>query len=240
MIASSGRHSGNTKFDSSWSPALVPIAAGLPAAPNLPGQPRVQNFPARTTIVEEGDHATGLCEIVSGGVLLIKMLPDGRRQIIEILGAGDVFGVSPTGVSDITAETLTPVKLVIHSKKAVDGDPELRSMIFARMRLQMCAMHDHALLLGRKSAEERLSTFLMRMMRGRGGYGCAGPQGASDSADIPIGMTRQEIADYLGLTIETVSRAFTSLRRAGVIAYTRNDAVTAPSVCALCQLSGSV
>jgi CRP-like cAMP-binding protein len=156
-----------------------------------------------------------------------------------VLGVGDVFGLSPNGVSDVAAEALTAARVAVYEKRRVDSEPELRDRIFAKLRSQMCALHDHALLLGRKSAHERVATFIMRLVPGRGGHACAGPTAGRDETKVDLAMTRQEIADYLGLTIETVSRAFSALKRDGVIAYDRQDVVSIASVCRLCRLTGS-
>ena len=170
-------------------------------------------------------------------MILFKLMPDGRRQIIEVLGVGDVFGLAPNSISDVGAEALTPARIAVHDRRAVINDVELRDRLFARLRAQMCALHDHTLLLGRKSANERVATFIMRLVPDRGGAGCVGP--SAGPAQIGLAMTRQEIADYLGLTIETVSRAFSSLRRTGVITYSKQDEIAVPDVCRLCRLSGS-
>ncbi len=224
----------NTKFDAGWN---ISFEADH-AAPRVTDA-RVASFPPRSLIVDEGEETTNVCEVVEGGVLLFKLLPDGRRQIIEVLGVGDVFGLAPNGVSDVGAETLTKARIAVYEKRRMDCDAELRDRIFSRLRAQLCALHDHALLLGRKSAQERVATFIMRLVPGRGGPACSGPIGAIDEMRVDLAMTRQEIADYLGLTIETVSRAFSALRRAGTIAYDRQDRVVIPSVCKLCRLTGS-
>jgi CRP-like cAMP-binding protein len=231
--AGSGNFS-NAKFDAGWKISFEADEAA-PRFPDL----RVASYPPRSLIVDEGDATSSVYEVVEGGVLLFKLLPDGRRQIIEVLGVGDVFGLSPNGVSDVGAETLTKARIAIYEKRRVDADPDLRDRIFTRLRSQMCALHDHALLLGRKSAQERVATFIMRLVPGRGGHACAGPIAGCDETRVDLAMTRQEIADYLGLTIETVSRAFSALRRAGTIAYERQDCVVIPSVCQLCRLTGS-
>jgi CRP/FNR family transcriptional regulator len=104
---------------------------------------------------------------------------------------------------------------------------------------QMERMHDHAVLLGRKSALERVSTFFIRMVPNRGGEGCVGPaDGDVDTHDIVLSMTRQEIADYLGLTIETVSRVISELKRRGLVRVERQDGIHITRVCGICQLSG--
>jgi CRP-like cAMP-binding protein len=223
----------NAKFAANWSLNFAADAT----APRSEG--RVANHKARTALVDEGDAANCIYEVLEGGVILFKLLPDGRRQIIEVLGVGDVFGFSPTSVSDISAESLTAVRVASFDRRVVEGDSGLRDRLFARLRRQMCALHDHALLLGRKSAHERVATFVMRLVPGRGGYDCPGPVPGRSGTSVDLAMTRQEIADYLGLTIETVSRAFSSLKRDGVIAYERQDEITIPNICRLCHLTGS-
>lgn len=229
-----GRHYANPKFDAGWNLSFTGEAA-RPRSQDA----RVAAFGPRGSILEEGDETSAVHEVLEGCVLLFKLLPDGRRQIIEILGVGDVFGLSPTGVADVGAEALTPARIAVHDKRRFEADPDLRDRIFDRLRRQMCALHDHALLLGRKSAQERVATFIMRLVPDRGGRACIGPRGGCDSATVELAMTRQEIADYLGLTIETVSRAFSALKRSGVVAYDRQDSVTIPRVCTLCRLTGS-
>lgn len=224
----------NAKFDSGWS---LKFTGAVPAEKPVVG--KLFSYHHRALILDEGDAATSVYEVLEGGVILFKLLPDGRRQIIEVLGIGDVFGLSATDVSDIAAEALTAVRVVVYDKRTIDAEASLRDRLFARLRQQMCALHDHALLLGRKSAKERVATFIMRLVPGRGGFACAGPATNERDTRVDLAMTRQEIADYLGLTIETVSRAFSALRREGVIAYDKQDTVQIANVCRLCHLTGS-
>lgn len=224
----------NAKFDSGWSLRF----SGAPVA-EKPEKGKVFSYHHRALILDEGDAASSVYEVLEGGVILFKLLPDGRRQIIEVLGVGDVFGLSATDVSDVAAEALTAVRVVVYDKRTIDTEAPLRDRLFARLRQQMCALHDHALLLGRKSAQERVATFIMRLVPNRGGFACAGPVKGEGATRVDLAMTRQEIADYLGLTIETVSRAFSSLRRDGVIAYDKQDSVEIANVCRLCHLTGS-
>ena len=192
------------KHDAEWT--LGFSRAGTFAEPEAKGS-RHLAFETRSTVMDEGDEARSIYLIIEGAVMLSKLLPDGRRQIIELLGPGDVFGITNTAVHDVCAETLSH-------------------------------LHDHAVLLGRKSALERVATFLMRLVPGRGGIACIGPS-RSNTAHVRVPMTRQEIADYLGLTLETVSRAFSQLKRDGYLAYGRNDEVTITNVCRLCHCTGA-
>jgi CRP-like cAMP-binding protein len=196
------------------------------------------DYESRSTIIDEGDDAKSVFLITEGAVMLSKLLPDGRRQIIELLGPGDVFGLTCTNVHDACAETLSPTRVVAYDRRHLDDSPALQQLMHERMRAQICALHDHAMLLGRKSAAERVATFLIRLLPGRGGVDCVGA-GKRDEARVRIPLTRQEIADYLGLTLETVSRAFSQLKRDGILAYGRNNEVTISNVCSLCHRTGA-
>jgi CRP-like cAMP-binding protein len=109
----------------------------------------------------------------------------------------------------------------------------------ARLQAQFCAMREHAVVLGRKSALERVASFIMKCVPGRGGYGCPGPAGGDNSINVRLGMTRQEIADYLGLTIETVSRVFSELQRRGIATIDPQEQVLVNDICRMCKLTGA-
>jgi CRP-like cAMP-binding protein len=221
---------------------------GLPGAllgdlcdgpPGAPGARRQIRFAPRTLIFLEGDEARTLFRVVDGAVMLYKLLPDGRRLVVEVLGAGDVFGVSPLPVRDCSAETLNATRCVTLDRGLVERSPALLAWLSTRLRIQLCALQEHVLLLGRKSAMERMTSFLMRCIPGRGRHGCPGPPAGDDRADIRLTMMRQEIADYLGLTIETVSRSLTKLKRRGVVSLAKLDEIRVHDVCRLCRLSGT-
>jgi CRP/FNR family transcriptional regulator len=200
---------------------------------------RALNFVGRSVIFFEGDLVDWVYEVVSGVVMLYKLLPDGRRQVVEILGAGDVFGFSSSAWHDCSAESLTATRCSAFDRAALQRSPRLTRRLNACLYNQLCALHDHALLLGRKSAIERMTSFLMRWIPERGLHKCPGPPRGEDRADIRLAMTRQEIADYLGLTIETVSRALTKLKRRGVISIGRLDEIRIHDVCRLCRMTGT-
>jgi CRP-like cAMP-binding protein len=109
----------------------------------------------------------------------------------------------------------------------------------SQLYLQICSLHEHTLLLGRKSAMERMTSFLMRWVPGRGGYRCPGLADVTDRADFRLATSRQEIADYLGLTIETVSRALTKLRRRGILSISKLDNICIHDICRLCRMTGT-
>ena len=200
---------------------------------------RPLQFAPRSLIFLEGDPADTVFQIVSGSAMLYKLLPDGRRQIVEILGAGDVFGFSPNATHDVSAETLTAVRCIAFDRTEIESSPTLISRLSAHLYVQLCALHEHVMLLGRKSSLERIASFLTHCVPGRGGPDCPGPASAKDRADIRLALTRYGIADYLGMTIETVSRSLASLKRRGVVSISKIDEVCIHDVCALCRLSGT-
>lgn len=198
-----------------------------------------QRFGQHVHLFRQGDDAARIYELVDGAVMLYKLLSDGRRQVVELIGPGDVFGVSAVPVYECFAETLMVGHAVVYDRAAVERSPNLFRLLGARLQTQFCAMHEHAVLLGRKSALERVASFIMQCVPGRGGYGCPGPRGGDNSIHVRLGMTRQEIADYLGLTIETVSRAFSDLRRRGIVTIDRQEQVLVNDICRVCKLTGA-
>jgi CRP/FNR family transcriptional regulator len=204
-----------------------------------PAVERELHLAPRTLIFPEGQEAESVFQVITGVVMLYKLLPDGRRQIVEVLGDGDVFGFSPASVRNCTAETLAATRCTAFERTAVERSPLLFNRLSGHLCGQLSALHDHTVLLGRKTAMERIASFLMRCVPGRGGYGCPGPRPGDDDASVRLTMTRQEIADFLGLTIETVSRSLTKLRSAGVVSINNLDEICIHDVCRLCRLTGT-
>lgn len=200
---------------------------------------RIERIDAHQILFHEDDDATHLYEIGSGQVMLYRLLGDGRRQVVDILGGGDLFGHSLTGLYDCTAEALTPVEVRALDRRDIDQSVDLLAHVNRCLLARIEALHSHAVLLGRKSAAERVASFLMRFVPGRGVVGCEGPdRHATDTEVVLLKMTRQEIADFLGLTIETVSRVLSDLKRRGVIAIERNDRIRLVDVCRVCKMTG--
>lgn len=192
------------------------------------------DFPSRATIVDEGEPATAIYRVVSGHVMVSRLLPDGRRQIFEVLGPGGVFGVTPNGQHDSAAEALTEVRIMAFDRSVADRSSQFNAELANLLKAQLCALHDHAVLLGRKSAVERVATYILELIPAQSGERLSGPVTA-----IRVLMTRSEIADYLGLTLETVSRGFSQLKRDGVIAYDRPDGPMTVDLRRLRRLTGT-
>lgn len=156
----------------------------------------------------EGDPAQAMFIVLSGTVRLSKMLPDGRRQIIGFPEAGDLIGLAIDDDYLYSAEGVTQVRLRRIARARLDAlmesHPELRTRLFSVAAQELAAAQRQILLLGRKTARERLCSFLMERKRAAAGR-------------IELPMSRTDIADYLGLTIETVSRTLSQLRAEGLI-----------------------
>lgn len=201
---------------------------------------RRQSYAAHDVIYFEGDDANNLYEIISGAAMLYKLLPDGRRQVVEVLGPGDLFGFDMDAYHDCSAETLVATTTLIFNRRDIEASSAAQSHLTRCALQQVCAMHDHAVLLGRKSAYERVASFLMRFVPERGMPTCKGPDDEEhDEGKVTLNMTRQEMADYLGLTIETVSRVISDMKRKGVIRLEKHDKVIINRICSLCQLTGA-
>ena len=216
----------------------APAMSGSVLSPQreVPGSRR--DLAEHVHVFREGDEARRIYELINGAVMLYKLLPDGRRQIVELIGASSVFGISSLPVYECSAETLVASRAISFDRAVVQQSRELSSRLNARLHAQFCAMHDHAMLLGRKSALERIASFIMHCVPERGGFNCPGPRGDDDSADIQLGMTRQEIADFLGLTIETVSRTLTSLECSAAIEVPSSRRIVLRNRLALSRLNG--
>lgn len=171
-----------------------------------------QKLAARRTLFCEGDTAENVYEITKGMLKLFKILPDGRRQVTGFLSAGHLLGIAHDERHLYTAESVTDVVLCRYPRsrfdRLVDEVPGFARRLLAATFDELRAAQDQMLLLGRKGAVEKIASFLV-MMADRV------DQTGGDELHIPMGRT--DIADYLGLTIETVSRTLSQLRRNGVI-----------------------
>jgi CRP/FNR family transcriptional regulator, nitrogen fixation regulation protein len=169
----------------------------------------VQHFAQDREIFCEGNGAEYYYKIVSGVVRTCKFLVDGRRQIDAFYTAGDIFGFEPETTHRFSAEAVTDCTMVAYRKgrpDAISGDGPLSQELLRFAMGGMARAQAHSLLLGRRSALEKVAGFLMDWA-----------EKSSDHQIVNLAMTRQDIADYLGLTIETVSRTLTQLERDRVI-----------------------
>jgi len=181
-------------------------------------------------IYGETDPADYLYKVVSGAVRIYKILSDGRRQIGGFYLPGDVFGLESGDEHTLAAEAVTDAKVLIVKRSAVSAlaarDATVASELYALTARELRRAQDRILLLV-KSAQERVASFLLEMTE---------RAAAGNTIDLP--MSRQDIADYLGLTIETVSRTLTSLECAAAIEVPASRRIVLCNRSALTRLNG--
>lgn len=173
-------------------------------------------YEPRATLFNQEDPSSLVFSITSGVVRLYRMLPDGRRQILGFALPGDFLGVPVNLGYGFSAEAVDAVTVCKFARRdyqgLVDQKPHLLKKLHAFSANELSLAQDQITLLGRCTAEERVVSFLLRM-RER----WAALHGGKRSVTVHLPMSRQDIADYLGLTIETVSRTITRLARGKVI-----------------------
>lgn len=178
---------------------------------------RFVNLEQDRPIIVEGDPAMNLYSLKDGIANVFKLLPDGRRQITGFLYPGNFLGVTFNldAAYGYSAETVTPCSLRFWPRtkleKLFDEEPGLRRMFLAEMADELTAAQDRMLMLARRSADERVASFLISMARRQS----SGHESMVESVAIP--MRWADIADYLGITAETVSRSLSALRDRGII-----------------------
>jgi len=174
-------------------------------------------FARNEEIFGEGEPSTSLYKLVSGYVRTFRMLNDGRRQIEAFYIPGDVFGLTLDDTNHVTAQAITRCKIELVSKRSVElfavTEISVVRYLLALTGLELWRSNDHSRQL-LKSAQERIVDFLIDMNE---------RQGSNHEVELP--MTRGDIADYLGLTTETVSRMLWRLENISAIAIPKRQRV---------------
>ncbi len=170
----------------------------------------VTTFARDQEIYGQGDDAEIFYRVAFGVVRTCKFLSDGRRQIEAFATAGDLFGLETGPDYAFAAEAVTECGLVSYRRRTVESSAERDERVLGQLyrhALQSLAQaREHALVLGRRSAFEKVAAFLLEW------------DGRSKSRTVlTLAMTRQDIGDYLGLTIETVSRTLSEMERDGIL-----------------------
>jgi CRP-like cAMP-binding protein len=165
------------------------------------------------TIFNEGDEAHYVYQVLQGSVRLCRHMADGRRQIADFLLPGDFFGFLQVGAYNFTAEAVSGAVLICYPLSDLehwdDAAPAMRKQFFTGLSQRFAGMQDHLVMLGRQTARERVASFLV-MLAERAGC-------EDDDLLLNVPMSRQDIADYTGLTIETVCRVLSDMKRARTI-----------------------
>ena len=181
-------------------------------------------------IYGEGEPAEYVYKVATGVVRTCKLLSDGRRQISSFFLPGDIFGLEATVDHRFTAEAVSDVTLVFVKRSALTAlagrDGDVANELWSAATAELRSTQEHVLLLGRKSAQERLAAFLLEMVERTNG---------GEAVDLP--MSRLDIADYLGLTIETVSRTITVLENAQTISLPSTRRIRLRDKAALTRLN---
>jgi CRP-like cAMP-binding protein len=169
-------------------------------------------FHRNATIFNEGDAASQAYKVVSGTVRLCKHTPNGRRQIAGFRLPGEFFGFMEPGEYSVSAEAVTDVVLSCFPQRQLEAlsenRPAIRNHFTNLMLRRLVEVQDHLVVLGRRSAMARVASFLVAL---------SGRTGSEDDDVVDVPMSRQDIADFLGLTIETVCRALSDLKHDGYI-----------------------
>lgn len=163
-----------------------------------------------------GDVADYYFKVLKGAVRTCQLLADGRRHIVDFLLEGDLVGLDSADAYPVAAEAVVETTLIRYSRSKVDAlvaaQPAIAQSLVEIMRSGLAAARERMLLLGHMTAMERIAFFLIAMSK----------RAADGRISLP--MNRTDIGDYLGLTMETISRAFSQLKGDGIIAqYNRHD-----------------
>ena len=185
-------------------------------------QAHLRRLEAKEFLFAEGDPISHVYRIETGAIALYKVLADGRRQIMSFAYPGDIVGLGADEQHTINAQAVKPTRvrcLPIGSlRQCAASDPSLGFALYEAMAKELAATRDLMLTTGQRSAMERVASFLLAFSRRNQRQG-------KDAAVFELPMTRTDIGDFLGLTIETVSRTFTKLKLMHLIELTHSTAV---------------
>lgn len=190
------------------------------------------------TLIFDDEPTYHYANIVKGVVKLSKIMADGRQQIVGLQFAPDFLGRPFSEASRLTAEAASSVEVCIFPKTAFENmlrkTPELEHRLFGQTLVQLDEAREWMVTLGRKTAAEKVASFMYLIASH-----IDPTQSDSESVQFDLPLTRADIADFLGLTIETVSRQVTKLRKSGLLEVVNNRMITVPSLKALKRAAGS-
>lgn len=174
----------------------------------------VRSVPAKEMVFCQGEPADHVYEVIEGVLKLYILTADGRMQITGFAYPGQILALDADTAYSTTAEAVTQAKLCQYPRakfeRVIDDHPQLARQLFTIVAQDLTAARGQMLLLGRKSATEKIASFLLHLAERNEARG-------DDPTTIDLPMSRGDIGDYLGLTIETVSRTITRLRQLGIL-----------------------
>jgi CRP/FNR family transcriptional regulator, nitrogen fixation regulation protein len=191
-------------------------------------------FEAGQEVVGEGDPTESYYLVMRGMFRAVKFTRDGRRQVFAFYMPGDICGLEPDAAHKLTIEAVDAAAMAVLPRHAcrirMNDDARLNAALFDGATRALTLSIDHMMMIGRSSAEERLAWFLIML--------AARSEGPEEHV-LDLAMQRQDIADYLGLTIETVSRTFTLFRDRGFLRLPRKRRVEIVRPDALARLAAA-
>ncbi len=227
MLAHTAAHSSSSRPQAPIRTVPLTGSHALDGNIDLMGAPML--FSRNAEIYGEGEPADYLYKVVSGTVRTYRVLADGRRQIGSFYLPGDIFGLENGDEHTFSAEAISDSKVLVIKRSALIAlaarDNDVARQLWNLTGRELRRVQDHILLLI-KTAQERVVGFLLEMAERRS---------SGNAVELP--MSRQDIADYLGLTIETVSRTFTSLENAAAIEVPTSRRIVLRNRLALSRLS---
>lgn len=210
-------------------PAGAAFAQDLPQPDTLAAHATTVTVGRETEIHGQGEPARYCFQVVRGCVRTVKLMEDGRRQVNDFLLPGDWLSLDSLDTHEFSAEAVTETVLRRVPRRALETlaeqDGRVARWLIGLAAGQLRAAREHMVTLGRRTASERIAGFLLGVAR----------RLPDERGQVPLPMSRTDIADYLGLTIETICRTLTLFRRDGVIRLERNSfaVLNAPALRAL-------
>ena len=202
----------------------------------LAKQTRKHALAAGSVLINEAEHLESHSNIIKGVVKLSKMLADGRQQIVSLQFAPDFLGRPLADESSMTAEAASEVSLCSFPKSVLDrlinDSPDLEHRLLQQALKELDEARDWMVTLGRKSAKEKIASFLYLIATH------IDPESEEEAVSFSLPLNRADIADFLGLTTETVSRQMTRLRQDGIIQIARHREITITDLDQLMEEAG--
>lgn len=202
----------------------------------LAAEATLRNYEAGDTLLRDGDEALHVVNIRTGSVKVFKSLPDGRRAVVGFMFRGDFAGLAALEFYSSGVEALEPVsawrfpraafRQLVADRQALEAD------LLGRVTHDLEVAQEQMLLLSRKTAMERLTSFVLQLARREA-------EDEDGFIHVRLHMTRSDMADYLGLTTETVSRCFTRLRKKRLVGLENPTGVVLLDRCKLEAIAGA-
>lgn len=184
---------------------------------------QIRTLEAKEYAYREGDPVTQVYLVEVGHICIYRTLADGRRQVIDFAYPGDLVGLGAIGehTNNAQATTRTRVRTIMSGtlQQAVRDDGRLGLKVCEALSRELLASRELLFTVSQRTAGERVAAFLIALAR-------RNERSGGDPSEFVLPMTRADIADFLGLTIETVSRTFTKLRTDGLIDLAQSVLVT--------------